>query len=164
MHFLPEFCLLQNTLWLNNQLIADNNWIPKSCYFYTYINYFYSKEFGLILLEFPVFFHASVIGNPNVLKISFISLHLLFRINKLVYKLEFSNSKYLLVGEIRILEKVSSISLLKLQVGQLVFFSLLWKVKIRFWRWISLIYQLLHNHWHLKQLTIKQMVGFWETY
>ena len=72
-----------------------------------------------------MFFHTSVIGNPNVLKISFISLHLLFRINKLVYKLEVSNSKYLLVGEIRILEKASSISLLKLQVGQLVFFSLL---------------------------------------
>lgn len=52
------------------------------------------------------------------LKVSFNPLHLLFRINKLVYKLEIANPKYLLVGETRILEKVSSIFLSKLQADQ----------------------------------------------
>lgn len=105
----------------------------------------------LVLLEFPVFFHSSVIGNPSVPKVSFIPLHLLFGINKLVYELEISNPEYLLVGEIRSLEKVSSIFLSKLQVGRWAFFSLLWKVKIRFGRWVSLACQSQYSHCCLTQ-------------
>lgn len=79
---------------------------------------FLYRTWVLILLEFPVFFHNSVIGNPSVLKVSFIALHLLFRINKLVYKLGLSTSKYLLAGETRTPAQVSSISLLKLPEGR----------------------------------------------
>lgn len=85
----------------------------------------FKKARVLVLLEFPVFLHSSVTGNPSVRNVSFNPLHLLLGINKLVYKLEISNPKYLLVGETRILEKVSSIFLSKLQADQLAFFSLL---------------------------------------
>lgn len=97
-----------------------------------------------------MFFHGSVRGNPSVLEVSFDPLHLLLGINKLVYKLEISNLKYLLVGETRILEKVSSTFLSKLQAGQLAFFSLLWKVKIRFKR-VSFVSQSQDSWYHSTQ-------------
>lgn len=117
-------------------------------FLHIYWKLFLSKAWVLVPLEFPVFFHSRVIGNPSVLKVSFIPLHLLFRINKLVYKFEISNPKYLLVGEIRTQEKVSSIFLSELQVGRWAFFSLLWKVKIRLGRWISLACQSQHSPCH----------------
>lgn len=120
-------------------------------FLHIYRRLFLSKAWVLVPLEFPVFFHSSVRGNPSVLKVSFIPLHLLFGINKLVYKLEISNPKYLLVGEIRTPEKVSSIFLSKLQVGRWAFFSLLWKVKIRLGRWISLACQSRHSPCHSSQ-------------
>ena len=67
-------------------------------FIHIYRKLFLSKAWVLVPLEFPVFFHSSVRGNPSVLQVSFIPLHLLFGINKLVYKPEIFKSKILTCG------------------------------------------------------------------